>query len=431
MPALSTTRRRVQHLLRRAVERLLAPEAVDDAAAAEAVAALDLDLDLEQRRIGLWQAWHVRLEQSRRPLLEKLTYFWHDHFATAIHKVGRPELMQLQNETLRRRALGSFRDLLLAITRDPAMMRWLDNGTNTREAPNENYARELLELHTMGADNGYTEADIKEAARALTGWRITPFGPRFFARRHDPGEKTVLGVTGALNDADVVDILAERPETAELIGRKLWRLFAVPEPGPALIERTSAAYFASGGEIRELVREILLSDEMYSDAAYRTRIKAPVELVIGTARALEVPSDGRVEKVFLERMGQRLYDPPNPAGWTGGPAWINSNTMLTRSNFADLLTRSPAPRGARGRDARGGVDVAALLRRHGATGSAEEVVDWTLELLVGGDVDADSRDVLIEHLGGPHHFDFEEAAEDGSLRGMLYLALAMPLYQLT
>ena len=331
--------------------------------------------------MGLWQAWHVRLEQSRRPLLEKLTYFWHGHFATAIHKVGRPELMQLQNETLRLHALGSFRDLLLAVTRDPAMMRWLDNGTNTREAPNENYARELLELHTMGEGNGYTEADIKEAARALTGWRITPFGPRFFPRRHDPGGKTFLGVTGALTDVDVVEILAERPETAELIGRKLWQFLAVPEPGPDLLDRTSAIYFATGGDIRALVRAILLSDEMYADAAYRARIKSPVELVIGTAKTLEIPSDGRFEAVSTRRMGQLLYDPPNPAGWPGGPAWINSNTMLRRSNFADEITRS---RGlGRGTD-RGGLDIPGLLRRRGANASAEEAVDAMLDLLVGG-----------------------------------------------
>ena len=441
MAVLSTTRERVQHLLRRAgfgyqadelegyvalglegsVERLLRPEDVDDSAADAAVEALDIDL--EERRAGLWQAWHVRLERSRRPLREKLTYFWHDHFATAIHKVGRPELMQLQNDTLRMRALGSFRDLLLAVTRDPAMMRWLDNATNIRDAPNENYARELLELHTLGEDAGYTETDIKEAARALTGWRITPFGARFFPRRHDPGSKTVLGITGNLNDSDLIDILAERPETAEHIGRKLWRFFAVPEPSPELIERTSRIYFASDGDIREVVRTILRSEEMYSDEAYRTRIKSPVELVIGTAKALELPSDGRFEMAFTRRMGQLLYDPPNPAGWAGGAAWINSNTMLARSNFANELTRAHGPNTP--------TNVASLLRRHGVTGSAAEVVDWTLDLLVGGDVDEASRGVLIEHIGGPHHFEFEQAAEDGSLQGMVYLALAMPLYQLT
>ena len=331
--------------------------------------------------------------------------------------------MQLQNETLRAHALGSFRDLLLAVTRDPAMMRWLDNHANVREAPNENYARELMELHTLGENQGYTETDIKEAARALTGWALTRFGVRFVPRRHDPGTKTVLGVSGELTDADVIDILAERPETAEHLGRKLWRFFAVPEPTQEMIDRTSRIYFATDGNVREIVRTILTAEEMYSDEAYRWRVKSPVELVIGTARALELHSDGRFERAFTARMGQLLYDPPNPAGWPGGPAWINSNTMLARSNFANEFTRS------RGRG-RGGT-AEALFRRHSATGSAEEVVDWTLELLVGGDADAASRAMLIEHLGGPHHLDFEEAVEDGSLQGMLYLALAMPLYQLS
>lgn len=332
--------------------------------------------------------------------------------------------MQLQNETLRAHALGSFRDLLLAVTRDPAMMRWLDNHTNVREAPNENYARELMELHTMGEDQGYSETDIKEAARALTGWALTRYGVRFVPRRHDPGSKTLLGVSGELTDADVIDILAERPETTAQLGRKLWRFFAVAEPTEEMIERTSRIYFATDGNIRELVRTILSSEEMYSDEAYRWRVKSPVEVVIGAAKALELPSDGRVERVFMERMGQLLFDPPNPAGWADGPAWVNSNTMLARSNFANEITRR---RGRRG----GFADMASLLRRRGLTGSAGAVVDWTLDLLVGGDVDAESRALLVEHLGGRQHFDFDEAAEDGSLQGMLYLALTMPLYQVS
>ena len=334
---LSGTRPRVQHLLRRAgfgydadeleeyvalgvdgaVARLLAPERVDDSAAAAAIEALEIDL--EERRVGLWQAWHVRLEQSQRPLLEKLTYFWHDHFATAIHKVGRPELMQLQNQTLRAHALGSFRDLVLAVTRDPAMMRWLDNHTNVRGAPNENYARERMELHTMGEDQGYSETDIKEAARALTGWALTRYGVRFVPRRHDPGSKTLLGVSGNLTDADVIDILAERPETAAHLGRKLWRFFAVAAPTEEMIERTSRIYFATDGNIRELVRTILSSEEMYSDEAYRWRVKSPVEVVIGAAKALELPSDGRIERAFTERMGQLLFGPSEPRRLGGRP----------------------------------------------------------------------------------------------------------------
>ncbi len=330
--------------------------------------------------------------------------------------------MQRQNETLRSHALGSFRDLLLAIARDPAMMLWLDNQSNSVEAPNENYARELMELHTLGEGNGYSELDIKEAARALTGWRATRHGVRFMSRLHDSGEKTVLGTTGHLRDEDVIDLLAERRETADYVGGKLWQFFAVPDPAPELVRRTTDAYFASDGSIREMLRVILLSEEMYSERAYRGRIKSPVELVIGAERALEVVTDGRPELRHTRGMGQLLYDPPDPAGWEGDAAWVNSTTMLARANFANELTRMRSRRGA---------DIPALLERYGVTGSAGEVVDWTCDLLVGGDVDAETRNVLADHLGGSFHFDSGRAARDGSLNGMFYLALSMPLYHVT
>lgn len=445
---LQTERQRVQHLLRRAgwgysaaeldeyvalglegaVDRLLDPEAIDDSAAAETIEAL-IEEDPREKRGALIGSWYLRLLTTRRPLLERMTYFWHDHFATAIHKVRSPAAMQVQNETLRRLALGDFRDLLQAIARDPAMMVWLDNRTNVKDAPNENYARELLELHTLGEGVSYGEKDIKEAARALTGWvvdgaRRTKGDPaaRFVRRRHDGGPKTFLGVTGTLDDSDIVEILAGRAETAEYIGRKLWRFFAVPDPAPELIDRTTLAYFESDRSVREVVRTILLSEEMYSPAAYRWRVKSPVELVIGAERALELSAPLRSEPRQSEAMGQLLFDPPNPAGWPEGGAWINSNTILGRANYANELTRS--------RRRRAVVDPEALVRRHGASGSAAEVADFLLDLLVGGDVDERTRELLVAHLGGEHHFDLDAAAADGSLAGAVYLVLTMPLAQL-
>jgi uncharacterized protein (DUF1800 family) len=444
--ALRSERQRVQHLLRRAgfgyspaeleeylalglegaVEQLLRPETVDDSLVRLALDAA-VEEDPREKRAALFQWWHLRLLLTRRPLLEKLTYFWHDHFATGIHKVGDAGLMLEQNETLRGHALGSFHDLLLAVTRDPAMMVWRDNRSNRKGAPNENYARELMELHTMGEGSGYTESDVKEAARALTGWRLTSRdeGPRrafFSPRHHDGGQKSVLGTTGRLDDAALIDVLAEHPATVEHIGRKLWQFFAVPNPGPGQLARTSEAYRAHHGSIREVVRVILLSPEMYSDAAYRWRIKSPVELVIGAERALGAESRGRSEVSRTRGMGQVLFDPPSPAGWPGGPAWVNSTTMLARANFAADLT-GRKPRGVH-------LDLPATLERSGATESAEAVVDWVLDLLVGGDVDATTRELLVEHLGGPHHYDFEKAARSGAVHGMVYLALSMPLYQL-
>jgi uncharacterized protein (DUF1800 family) len=328
--------------------------------------------------------------------------------------------MQRQNDTLRANALGSFRDLLLSVARDPAMLVYLDNRSNVKGRPNENYARELLELHTLGQGNEYTERDIKEAARALTGWRIENNEGMFTPARHDPGSKTILGKTGTFDEVGVVELLAAHPGTAKYVSDKLVRFFVHPDGDAALTARVADRWVATNGNVREVVRVILLSDEMYSEAAFRSRIKSPTELIVGAKRALEVATDGRSEIDVARRMGQLLYDPPSPAGWTGGMEWINATTILTRSSFANDLT---------GLRARAGVDVPGLLRRHGATGSAGVVADFVLDLLVGGRADAETRTVLIEHLGGDAHFNFEEAARDGRLNGLVYLALSMPLYQ--
>ena len=440
MVGLVTERQRVQHLLRRAgfgysaaeleehlalgldgaIERLLAPERVDDSPAEAAIAAQQLDT--AERNQDVFREWHLRIQHTRRPLLERMTAFWHGHFACSFRKVP-IELMHVQNQTLRAQALGSFPELTLAVTRDPAMMVELDNRMNAAGSPNENYARELMELFTMGEGRGYTEVDVQEAARALTGWRFSRrSGVLRVPRLHDDGEKTVLGVSGPLTDEDVVAIVAARPETAEFIAGKLWRHFAGEEPEPAAVQRVAAAYASSGGDVRAMLRAIFKAPEFYSERAYRSLVKSPVELIFGTLRALEITTSGREETAHARRMNQLLYDPPHPEGWPEGAAWLNSTTMLARSNFANDVTRQTRRR-------RPGADLGALLRRAGADGSAAEAVDWTLDLLVGGDVDAETRGVLVEHIGGAHHFDFEAAAADGRLAGMLYLALSMPLYQ--
>ena len=448
---LSTERQRIQHLLRRAgfgysadelreyvvlgfdgtIDRLLNPERVDDSAA-EAAAAAYRDAALQERG-ALLASWHTRLVQTRRPLLEKTTYFWHDHFATGIRKVNGPSFMLVQNETIRAGALGKFRDLVLAMTRDPAMMIWLDNRDNVAKAPNENYARELMELFTLGEGVLYTERDVKEAARALTGWRLTTAKPApdakfpvatgvsLVARQFDNGMKTVLGKSGKFDDIDVVGIVTSKRECAEYIGTKLWRFFAVPDPTDAMIQRTTDAYFANDTSIREMLRVILRSPEMYSDDAYRWRIKSPVEQVIHPLRAFGLTDRAARTARDTQVQGQVLFDPPSPAGWDWGEAWINSNTLLARANFANDITR----RGRAGQ----WVDAAALLQANNATRTAAQAVDFALDLIVGGDVDPDTRATLIEHVGGTH-YDFAQASKSGALQGLFYLVLTMPLAQL-
>ena len=286
--------------------------------------------------------------QGGHPLREKLTLFWHNHFATSLAKVQNPTLMFRQNCLLRKHALGRFGPLLQAISRDAAMLVWLDSNSNVKGKPNENYARELMELFSLGVGH-YTEKDIREAARAFTGWRTDGVGFAFDARLHDDGPKTVLGQTGAWDGGDVVRIVLEQPAAARFLVRKLYH-FLVSEkavPPDSLLEPLCESFRKSDYDIAGLVRTILASRHFYSDHAFRQRIKGPVEYVLGAVQAVyrrygEEDADYRPlpQQVLVGRlgaMGQHLFAPPNVKGWPGGPSWLNTSTMLERDNFAGAL----------------------------------------------------------------------------------------------
>ncbi|SIO05626.1 Protein of unknown function [Singulisphaera sp. GP187] len=299
--------------------------------------------------------WLYRMLFGSDPLRERLTLIWHGHFATSLTKVDSVSAMATQVEALRERALGDFAGLLGAMTADPAMLVWLDGGTSKRERPNENYAREFLELFTLG-QGAYSELDIREAARAFTGW--APEGgrrthdnanPRFTFEEevHDGGSKTILGQTGTWMADDVVRIALERPEAARHLAGKLYRAFVAEEadPEPELIEPLAETLRSSGFSIRRVLEVILQSRHFYSAAAYRRRVKSPVDYTIGLLRMLEVPRP----KVSLlatatacGRQGQELFAPPNVKGWEGGKTWINSSTLLERLNWAtDVIWGNP------------------------------------------------------------------------------------------
>ena len=292
---------------------------------------------IETQRLALW--WAERMLVTRRPLEEKLTLFWHGHFATGNGKVRDTRMMLRQNEMLRANAAGNFRDLLFGILTDPAMLVYLDNGENRKGHPNENFGRELLELFTMGVGN-YTEQDIREASRAFTGWTNDVLEFRFDPAAHDDGEKAFLGRTGALNGDDIIDIILETPVTAEYISAKLYRFFVREE----LDERTRVALGAtfrdSGYELESWLRLVFLSRDFYSPASYATQVKSPVHLVVSTYRKLgltalpTIPDFGRL----TAGLGQTLFNPPNVAGWAGGRTWITPASLLERGNlFRDVL----------------------------------------------------------------------------------------------
>jgi uncharacterized protein (DUF1800 family) len=297
--------------------------------------------EMFQKAFELQSWWLTEMLVTPSPLTEKMTLFWHNHFVSSQQKVRSPQLMYGQNVLLRHHALGNFGALLHAVARDPAMVIYLDSASNRKGQPNENFAREVMELFTLGEGN-YTERDVKEAARAFTGWGIEPDTGQFVFRRraHDDGVKTVLGRTGDLDGGAVLDILLAQPQTAELVAAKLWREFVAPEPDPGEIRRIAAVLRESGYEIRPAVRALLTSDAFYAPGNRAALIKSPVELVVGTLRQFNFSTGEPLPFVLgVALLGQNLFAPPNVKGWPGGPMWINSTTLLARKAFLDRLFR--------------------------------------------------------------------------------------------
>jgi hypothetical protein len=286
----------------------------------------------EWSRAATW--WANRMINTRRPLEEKMTLYWHGHFATQNSKVNDYRLMLAQLDMLRHNATGNFRDLLLGIARDPAMLVYLDNRVNVKGHANENFAREIMELFSLGAGN-YTEKDIKEAGRALTGW--TNDGLRFQSKPelHDDGQKTILGETGAFDGEQVIDILLRQKAAAEFVSRKIYRFFVREEISPELNARLASTLRDSKYELKPLLRQIFLSKDFYSAPSFATQIKSPVFLAVSTYRKLgltEIP--GKPAFITLSSLlGQELGNPPNVKGWDGGRVWINPATLLERGNF--------------------------------------------------------------------------------------------------
>jgi uncharacterized protein (DUF1800 family) len=293
----------------------------------------------KQIRMGLeLRGWWLReMVATPSPLTERMTLFWHNHFVSAQPKVRYAQLMYRQNVLLRQHALGRFDELLHAVAKDPAMLIYLDAATNRRGSPNENFAREVMELFTLG-EGHYGEQDVKEAARAFTGWSIDPAAETYVFRRflHDGGAKTVLGRSGRFDGDAVLDILLAQPSTAEFIVGKLWREFVSPEPDGARVRSIAVQFRTGGWRIDGVVRALLMQPEVIERNDDNALVKSPVDLVAGLVRQsggeLTAPVPAAVA---LAGMGQNLFSPPSVRGWPGGVAWINTQTLLARKQFLD------------------------------------------------------------------------------------------------
>ena len=298
---------------------------------------------LEQQRIVALRSWWLgQMLVTPNPLAERMTLFWHNHFVSSQQKVQFAQLMYQQNQLLRQHALGNFGVLLHAASKDPAMLIYLDNANNRKGAPNENFAREVMELFALG-EGHYSEQDIKEAARAFTGWSIERETGEFVWRPqfHDKGVKTVLGKSGSFDGDAVLDILLAQPACAEFIVHKLWGEFIAPAPDPLEVQRIARLFRASDYDIKVALRELFSSPAFWATENRAQLIKSPVELVIGTLKQFNFSyADPLPFSFAVAQLGQNLFSPPNVKGWPGGDAWINSSSLLARKSVLERLFRA-------------------------------------------------------------------------------------------
>jgi uncharacterized protein (DUF1800 family) len=389
--------------------------------------ASSLNMNIEEE-VRAW--WIFRILQSPFPLEERLTLFWHNHFATSNAKVRNLSYMLGQNKLMRRNALGSFRTMLEEMSKDPAMMVWLDTALSKKAQANENYSRELMELFSLGIGH-YTEHDVREGARAFTGWEIAGDRFRLNPFEHDSGEKEFLGKRGSWGGEDIVRICLEQDAAASFITGKLFRFFisdTLP-PDRELLDPLARRFRESDYDLRGIVETMLRSNLFFSPQAYRTQVKSPVDFAAGIVHALEGHVGAEPLAVALEGLGQRLLSPPSVKGWNGGTTWINSTTLLLRHNLALALTSTQDNRFNRKQ-----IDPVAVVRKYGQQ-SDEEIVGFFTKLFLQDDLPADARTSLLDYLSSarkqayPDYWS-EQDREEHRIRAACHMLLTQSDFQL-
>lgn len=393
--------------------------------------------------------WANKMVQSPRPLEEKLVLFWHGIFATEWRTVRNAMSMSLQNQLFREHAAGNYGKLLHAIIYDAAMLRYLDNNTNKKGKPNENLAREIMELFSMGESQGYTEKDVQQGARALTGYTFDgkTLEPKFIAKEHDDGDITIFGKTQKFNGDQFVDLILEQPATSRFIAYRLFNYFVYDEPSQELIGQLATVLKDGKYEIKPFLRTVFLSREFYSPKAMGTHHKSPAQLVVGTLRILgikEVNGESLVQA--MRNMNQDLFDPPNVKGWDGGEAWINSVTLFARNNFTtNLVSRGlstkpvkSAEKGEKG-DKKGKpvlpvlkLDFVGALKDQ-KIDTAAAVVDFWVRALLAVPLNEQNRARLVAALGElppPDQWGQRKDEINRKIGNLLIIIMSLPEYQL-
>ena len=450
---ITTERGKIAHLLRRAgfvpsmaeldvaeakglttvIDELLNFETVPDAA--EMLYPAD---SIDYRRpqtMPLW--WLLRMRATSRLLQEKMTLFWHGHLTSGLSRVGPLRFtMVAQNEFFRRNALGNYREIITGVSKDPAMIQWLDNNTNRKGKPNENYARELFELFTLGRDN-YTEQDIREAARAFTGWFQRDGVFVFATGQHDTDRKTIFGKTGNWDGGDVCDMAVSHAAAGPFLATTLWEFFAYRRPEPEVVNELADAYYRSGYDIRAVMRALLTHSAFYSQKAYHALVKSPTELVVGFLRSMEAeiaPADDEATLQLANQlngataaMGQQLFNPPTVQGWPGQELWVGTSALISRYNFIAAAARNAFPSVT--------IDVGATLAQRNLS-TAEQIVDYYADLMVDGDLTDRQRKALLDYMtandnGSKSTFRLDDQSIEKKVRGLIYLLGTTPQYQLS
>lgn len=423
--------------LEEAVASLVDYESISLDAYEAALASRGYDLT----RISGVQRWFLdRMAFSPRPLEEKMTYFWNLHWTSGISKVKGETLILNQNKTERAQALGKFDDLVVAISQDPAMLVWLDNASNRVGRPNENYARELMELFTLGINN-YTQTDVTEVARAFTGWtvanynRATDYNAATFVVRddfHDGGSKTILGKSGNFDGYGAIDVIlgytdASGSVSGRFLAGKLWAYFAGTYATASIVDDLQSVYTATGHSIREVVRAILLHPEFYAAHARKAWVRSPVEYAVASVRMLEGESDFSSAANALAGMGQILFNPSDAKGWDWGESWLNTGSLFARASLSNTFCTNRGTKGTL-------FDPAALLAGTNAS-AAEDVVDLFAARLNVEDVSSRIRAAWVDYMnanddGTPGRWTNSPDNVDKKVRGLVHVLLTSPSFQL-
>lgn len=458
MSTVNWTRDAAAHLLRRAgfggtpseIDALYAKGSVDDAVSSlvdyssidttayeTALAAKGYNM-LTNRGIQQW--FLDRMAFSPRPLEEKMTYFWNLHWTSGISKVRGVTLILNQNKTERLYALGRFDDIVIKLSQDPAMLVWLDNTLSRVSRPNENYARELMELFTLGVGN-YSQADVTQVARALTGWQVQNYtqadnynGATFVDNmaQHDNGQKTILGQTGNWNGLDAINLIlnltdARGSVSGRFMGAKLWTFFAGTYAPGFLVDQLASVYVSAGRSIREVVRTILSAPEFYEAHTRKAWVRSPVEYAVAAVRMLEGSTDFSSPVNSLSTMGQSLFDPSDAKGWDWGEAWMNTGTLFARASLTNTLATNRGSAGTR-------FDPNKLLAGKDAS-SADKVVEILADRLNVGDVAPDVRASWVNYMntnddGSRGNWTNTTQNVDKKVRGLVHLMLTSPAFHL-